>query len=72
MRQQDPGRLIIAVPTAPVETCEQLNQIADEVVCAITPEPFFAVGGSYADFNQTTDEEVRDLIERAAGISSGV
>ena len=72
VRQQNPGRLIIAVPTAPVETCEQLKQIADEVVCAINPEPFFAVGGSYADFNQTTDEEVRDLIERAARISSGV
>lgn len=70
--QQNPARLIIAVPTAPVETCEQLKQIADEVVCAINPEPFFAVGGSYADFNQTTDEEVRDLIERAARISSGV
>ena len=72
VRQQNPGRLIIAVPTAPVETCEQLRQIADEVVCEITPEPFFAVGGSYEDFSQTTDEEVRDLIERATRISSGV
>jgi putative phosphoribosyl transferase len=72
VRQQNPARLIVAVPTAPVETCEQLRRNADEVVCAITPEPFFAVGGSYADFSQTTDEEVRDLIERAARISSGV
>jgi putative phosphoribosyl transferase len=72
LRQQNPAQLIVAVPTAPVETCEQLRGNADEVVCAITPEPFFAVGGSYADFSQTTDEEVRDLLERAARISSGV
>jgi putative phosphoribosyl transferase len=72
LRQQNPARLIVAVPTAPVETCEQLKQIADEVVCALTPEPFIAVGGSYGDFSQTTDEEVRDLIERAARISPGV
>jgi putative phosphoribosyl transferase len=40
--------------------------MADEVVCLVTPEPFYAVGGSYVDFGQTTDEEVRDLIKRAA------
>jgi putative phosphoribosyl transferase len=72
IRRQNPERLIIAVPTAPAEACAQLRQIADEVVCAVTPDPFFAVGGSYADFSQTTDDEVRDLIERVARISSGV
>ena len=66
VRQQAPRRLIVAVPTAPAETCEQVKESADEVVCAITPDPFLAVGGSYADFSQTTDEEVRDLIASAA------
>ena len=72
VRQQDPRQVIVAVPTAPSETCEQLKESADHVVCALTPEPFFAVGGSYADFTQITDGEVRDLIASAANISSGV
>lgn len=72
VRQQDPRQVIVAVPTAPSETCEQLKGSADEVVCALTPEPFFAVGGSYADFTQITDEEVRDLIASAVNISPGV
>jgi putative phosphoribosyl transferase len=66
IRRQKPSRLIVAVPTAPSETCEQLRKHADEVVCAITPEPFYAVGGSYGNFEQTTDDEVRDLINRRA------
>jgi len=70
VRQQDPRQVIVAVPTAPSETCEQLKESADHVVCALTPEPFFSVGGSYADFTQITDEEVRDLIASAANISS--
>jgi len=69
---QDPRQVIVAVPTAPSETCEQLKESADHVVCALTPEPFFSVGGSYADFTQITDGEVRDLIASAANISSGV
>ena len=71
VRQQDPRRLIVAVPTAPSETCEQLKESADEVVCPLSPDPFVAVGGSYADFSQTTDEEVRELIASAANLSSG-
>ena len=63
LRQQQPARLIVAVPTAPASTCEELKNIADEVMCGVTPEPFYAVGGSYANFQQTTDEEVRDLLE---------
>jgi putative phosphoribosyl transferase len=66
LRQQQPSRLIIAVPTAPVETCAELRKVADEIVCPMTPEPFYAVGGSYVDFRQTTDEEVRNLISLAA------
>jgi putative phosphoribosyl transferase len=66
LRQQHPTKIIVAVPTAPVETCAELKTTADEVVCPLTPEPFYAVGGSYADFRQTTDEEVRQLISGAA------
>lgn len=72
VRQQAPRQVIVAVPTAPSETCEQLKESADHVVCALTPEPFSSVGGSYADFTQITDGEVRDLIAGATNISSGV
>jgi predicted phosphoribosyltransferase len=53
------------VPIAPPERCEALREEADGVVCAVTPEPFYAVGLWYEDFTQTTDEEVHDLLERA-------
>jgi putative phosphoribosyl transferase len=65
LRQQQPERLIVGVPTGPAETCAEIRQIADEVVCCLTPDAFYAVGGSYADFRQTTDEEVRELMNRA-------
>ena len=72
LRQQKPRRLIVAVPTAPAETCEQLKLLADEVVCTTTPDPFLAVGGSYIDFSQTTDEEVCAIAGRAAEFTPGV
>jgi len=65
LRQEHPARIIVAVPIAPPETCDVLRREADGVVCAMTPEPFYAVGLWYEDFTQTTDEEVRDLLERA-------
>jgi predicted phosphoribosyltransferase len=65
LREQHPARLIVAVPTAPVATCSELKKMADEVVCGLTPEPFYAVGGSYVDFRQVTDEEVRSLLNSA-------
>jgi predicted phosphoribosyltransferase len=61
-----PARVVVAVPTGAPETCAQLKAEADDVVCAITPEPFHAVGLWYEDFTQTTDEEVRDLLARGA------
>jgi putative phosphoribosyl transferase len=61
---QRPGRLVVAVPVAARDTCELLAAEADEVVCVLTPEPFVAVGIWYADFSQTTDEEVRELLAR--------
>ena len=64
LRKLQPARIVVAVPTASPEACEQMRAIADEVVCAITPEPFRAVGRWYGDFSQTTEEEVRDLLAR--------
>ena len=66
LRKQQPARLIVAVPTAPPETCDGLRAYADEVVCALTPDPFRSVGSWYQGFDQTTDDEVRDLLKRAA------
>jgi predicted phosphoribosyltransferase len=64
-RRLGPARVVVAVPTAPASTCEQLRDEADEVVCATTPRPFRAVGYSYRSFPQTTDEEVRELLRAA-------
>jgi putative phosphoribosyl transferase len=69
LRQQQPARIVVAVPTASPEICEQLRAEVDDVICAITPEPFHAVGLWYEDFSQTTDEEVRDLLARSAEAS---
>jgi len=66
LRQMQPACIIVAVPVGAPETCAELQDEADEVVCARAPEPFYAVGVWYGDFSQTTDEEVRDLLERAA------
>jgi len=66
IRAQKPRRLVVAVPVAARETCDEFRDEVDEVVCAITPEPFYAVGVWYRDFSQTTDEEVHELLERAA------
>ena len=66
LRQQGPLRLVIAVPLAAPETCHTLAAEVDEIVCAMTPEPFYSVGLWYDDFSQTSDEEVRDLLEQAA------
>ncbi|MEX1186752.1 MAG: phosphoribosyltransferase [Gemmatimonadaceae bacterium] len=65
LREEHPRKIVVAVPIAPEETCEMLRAAADEVVCALTPEPFYAVGLWYRDFSQTSDEEVHDLLERA-------
>jgi erythromycin esterase-like protein/predicted phosphoribosyltransferase len=64
LRKLNPARIVVAVPTASPETCEEMKKKADEVICAITPEPFHAVGRWYRDFSQTTDEEVGALLAR--------
>jgi putative phosphoribosyl transferase len=65
VRQRQPARLIIAVPVAAESTCREMEAEADEVVCAVIPEAFFGVGQFYENFGQTTDEEVRTLLDEA-------
>lgn len=65
-RLQHPAAIVVAVPVAPPETVEVLRREADDVVCLATPEPFWAIGGWYRAFPQTSDEEVKDLLARAA------
>jgi putative phosphoribosyl transferase len=66
IRVQQPARLVVAVPVAAPSTCEEFRAEVDEIICARTPEPFYAVGFWYDEFSPTTDEEVRDLLSRAA------
>lgn len=66
LRQREPARIVIAVPTAAPDTCSELRAEVEGIVCAMMPEPFSSVGMWYEDFSQTSDEEVRDLLERAA------
>ena len=66
LRKQEPARIVVAVPVAAPETCQEVGNSADEIVCLETPEPFYAVGLWYRDFGQTSDEEVRNLLEQAA------
>jgi predicted phosphoribosyltransferase len=65
IHKQGPQRMVVAVPVGAEETCAQLEREADEVVCAETPSPFHAVGLWYRDFPQSTDDEVRQLLEEA-------
>lgn len=65
VRELDPAEVIVAVPVAAAETCADLAELADHTICAHTPEPFFSVGYWYENFQPTTDEEVRDLLDRA-------
>ena len=65
LRQQQARRIVVAVPVAAPETCQMLKEEVDDIICAVTPEPFHAVGLWYEDFSQTSDEEVRELLERA-------
>src|ERR1700681_988740 len=71
LRPLQPSRIVVAVPVAAPETCEEMKAEADEVVCAITPEPFDAVGRWYQDFSQTTDEEVAALLSWRSSSAMG-
>jgi putative phosphoribosyl transferase len=65
LRKVHPARIVVAVPVGASATCAELAPEVDEMICARTPESFYAVGEWYANFGQTTDEEVRDLLSRA-------
>ncbi len=64
LRSAKPSRLVLAIPVAPPEAIGRLSKEADDVVCLATPEPFYAVGQFYRHFQQTSDEEVVELLER--------
>lgn len=65
LRKLHPAQIVVAVPAAPESTCSELSALVDDVVCATTPSPFFAVGESYWDFTQTTDDEVLQLLRES-------
>jgi predicted phosphoribosyltransferase len=67
LRELAPARIIVAVPTGSAEACALLREEADEVRCLHAPPDFYAVGASYEDFPQNTDEEVRELLSAPAG-----
>lgn len=66
LRRRRAGAIVVAVPTAPADTCKALSRQVDEVVCPFTPDPFMAVGLWYRDFTPVSDLEVHDLLEQAA------
>lgn len=71
LRQEHPRKIVIAVPVAAPGVCDAFRDEVDDVVCARTPEPFYAVGLWYADFSQTTDEEVHELLDTAMARVAG-
>jgi len=72
LRRLKPSRVIVGVPVGARETCEELGVMADDVVCARMPAAFSAVGLWYADFSQTTDEEVTALLQDARGVGTAL
>jgi putative phosphoribosyl transferase len=66
LRKHNPARVVVGVPVASPATCDQFRSEVDEIVCAVTPEPFYAVGMWYQDFSQTTDQEIQALLEQAS------
>lgn len=63
LRKLHPSKVIVAVPTAAPSTCDEFKTEVDEIICAMTPEPFYAVGAWYEDFSQITDDQIRDMLE---------
>lgn len=71
LRRLGPARVVVAVPVAAADSCAQVGREVDELVCAPTPEPFLAVGRWYRDFSETSDDEVRALLEAAEAQHAG-
>jgi erythromycin esterase-like protein/predicted phosphoribosyltransferase len=74
VRLDEPAKVIAAAPVAAAEVCEALRGVADDVLCAVTPQQFRAVGLWYEDFSETSDDEVRELLARARRppVSTGI
>lgn len=68
LRHNEPAKIVVAVPVAAPEVCESFERVVDEIICAATPTPFYGVGAWYDDFSQTSDEEVRHLLELGARV----
>jgi putative phosphoribosyl transferase len=66
LKKMQPRKIVVAVPVAARQTCEEFHEEGIDVVCLRTPEPFQAVGLWYDDFSQTTDEEVHELLQQPA------
>lgn len=66
LKQANPRRIVLAVPVGPHEEIEMLRAEVDELICLAMPEPFVGVGCHYGNFEQTSDEQVVDLLARAA------
>jgi predicted phosphoribosyltransferase len=64
LRKQGVGKIVVAVPVGAPETCQEIEAVADETICAIMPPYFHGVGQFYEDFSQTSDEEVRELLAK--------
>jgi putative phosphoribosyl transferase len=65
LKQQQPARIVVASPTAPASSCDDLQVEVSEVVVVLKPDPFYSVGQAYENFGQTSDEEVRELLSRS-------
>jgi putative phosphoribosyl transferase len=63
LRKLHPAKIVVAVPTAAPSTCDEFRGEVDEIICAETPQPFYAVGAWYENFSQVTDDEVRQMLE---------
>ena len=68
VRAHEPAKIVVAVPVGAPDTCREFADVADEIICARTPEPFSAVGQWYRHFSQTTDDEVRELLHDSAAV----
>jgi predicted phosphoribosyltransferase len=66
LRQRGAAKIVVAVPVGPPDTCHEISKEADETICLSTPPFFQAVGQYYDDFSQTSDDDVRELLTRAA------
>jgi putative phosphoribosyl transferase len=71
LKQQQPVRIVVAAPAAPVESCDELQQVVDELVVIVRPDPFYSVGQSYEIFGQISDEEVQKLLRDTRRHSRG-